>query len=124
MALREAERYEECVAAWERADDAAADLNLLDFYDADAPRTVLERVARRQFVTPYDHAWSLRYTAFAHLDLGDAAQAEQALRAILDRYGASHRTLVADTREGLEEYIEDERPGSATAREFMRWFKA
>lgn len=130
LALKGVKRFAEARAAFETsaaAGDTYAELNILDLLeDERRPDAVVEyglAARARRYFDDYGRVWLARYLGFAYLDLGDRAKAEAELRRIVDGYAISDPDKVAKAREGLEKYIADDRPGAATARELLAWFK-
>jgi tetratricopeptide (TPR) repeat protein len=131
LALKGVKRYEEALAAFERAAKAGEDYAVLNICDVlletmKEPKRALERALamREGYLTPYERTWSAIYIAKASLDLGDAATAEKELRDIVDRYAVKDAKMVTSAREAIEEYVkEDDRAGKATGQAFLAWLK-
>jgi tetratricopeptide (TPR) repeat protein len=131
LALKGVKRYEEALAAFERAAKAGEDYAVLNICDVlletmKEPKRALERALamREGYLTPYERTWSAIYIAKASLDLGDAATAEKELRDIVDRYAVKDAKMVTSAREAIEEYVKEEgRAGKATGQAFLAWLK-
>ncbi|MFN0248221.1 MAG: hypothetical protein ACKV2T_15120 [Kofleriaceae bacterium] len=134
LALKGVKRYEEALAAFERAAKAGEDYAVLNICDVllhtmKAPKRALERATamREGYLTPYERTWSAIYIAKASLDLGDAATAEKELRDIVDHYAIKEAKLVTSARESIEEYVKEhdkeDRAGAVAAEAFLVWLK-
>jgi tetratricopeptide (TPR) repeat protein len=129
LSLKGVKRWAEARVAFQAAaaaGDTYAELNILDLLeDEKNPTGVIEyglRVREDRYFDDYGRVWLARYLGFAYLDVGETAKAEEELRRIVDGYAVSDAEKVTKAREGLEKYIADARPGTATAREFLAWF--
>lgn len=130
LALKGVKRYEEAMAAFERAAKAGEDYAVLNICDMlietmKEPKRALDRaIAMREgYLTPYERTWSAIYIALASLDLGDPPTAEKELRDIVERYAIKDAKMVTTAREKIEEYIAEDRAGKAAANGFLAWLK-
>lgn len=130
LSLKGVKRYEEALAAFERAAKAGEDYAVLNICDIlletmKEPKRALERAEamREGYLTPYERTWSAIYIAMASLDLGDPARAEKELRDIVERYAIKDAKMVATAREKIEEYVEEGRAGKAAAETYLAWLK-
>ena len=128
LALKGVKRYEEALAAFERAASAGEDYAVLNICDVllevmNEPKHALERARamREGYLTAYEYTWSAIYIAMASLDLGDLATAENELREVVDRYAIKDAKMVTTAREKVEEYISENRAGTAQAKTFLAW---
>lgn len=130
LALKGMKRYEEALAAFERAAAAGEDYAVLNICDVlletmRAPKRALDRARamRDGYLNTYARVWSAIYIALASLDLGDPETAEKELRDVVAEHAIADAKMVATAREKLEEYIKEARPGAAAAQGFLAWVK-
>jgi tetratricopeptide (TPR) repeat protein len=127
LALKGVNRIAEARAAFDRAVDAGAELNILSLLEdtGDAKGLIAHGLAcrERHYFDDYARAWLSRYLAGGYLDTNEPEKAEAELRRIKDAYEISAPAKVTEAREGLEEYIAKKRPGAAHATAFLAWLK-
>jgi len=131
LSLKGVKRYEEAMAAFERAATAGEDyaqLNIMDMLleTMHDPKRAMDRaIAMREkgWLSAYERTWVAIYIAKASLDLGDPATAEKELRDIVERYEIKESELVKTAREKIVEYVKEEKPGAAAAQGFLAWLE-
>ena len=128
LALEGIKKFPEARAAFEMAAKLGEDyavLNILDILsdeEKDFPGVIRRGLELREtHLDDYARVWLRRYLAIAYLELGDLANAETELRAIVTGYAISDADKVTEARTGLEEYIAAKRPNAAAAQSFLAW---